>query len=64
MNKNSLSTVRGYLVKKRPTDVWKLRSARGGRTEAMQKCKNTLNLLAVVIHKNKRNAAGNSEKIL
>jgi len=36
----------------------------GSRTEAIQKNKITLNSLATVIHKNKRNAAGNSEKVV
>ena len=37
----------------------------GCRTEAMNKTKNILNsLLATVIHKNKRNAASNSEKVV
>ena len=36
----------------------------GSRKEAMQKNKNILNSLATVIHKNKRNAAGNSERVV
>jgi len=36
----------------------------GSRTEEMQKNRNTFISLAVVIRKNQRNAAGNSEKIV
>ena len=44
------------------TDVWK--QAQCVEAEAVQKCKQpTLNSLAAVIHENKRNAVGNSEKI-
>jgi len=36
----------------------------GIRTETMQKNKNILNSLAAEIHKSKRNAASNSEKVV
>jgi len=40
----------------------KLGSVCGSRTKAMQK--NILNSLEAAIHENKRNAAGNSEKVV
>jgi len=40
------------------------KQACGSRTEAMQKNKNILNSLAAVIHENKRDATGNSEKVV
>jgi len=36
----------------------------GRKTETIHKNKNILNSLAAVIHKNKCNAAGNSEKVV
>jgi len=41
-----------------------LSSMCGSRTEATQKKKNMFKPLAAIIYKNKRNAAGNSEKVV
>ena len=48
------------------TDVWKqcVGSVYGTRTEKMQKIEKNVNSLAAVIHKNKRNAVSNSEKVV
>jgi len=44
--------------------VWKQAKAEcGSRTEALQKIEIPWNPLAAVNHKNKRNAAGNCEKV-
>jgi len=52
------------MCKQRQTCGSKLGLVYGSRTEAMQKNKNILNSEAAVIHENKRNAAGNSERVV
>jgi len=68
VHKDSLSTACSFLVERRLNRRVKagfiVCPVCGSRTETMQKNPNISNSHAPVIHKNKRIAAGNSEKVV